>query len=50
MSGEVILDFAKDDSSPAVILLITGCLYVDDLRYSLISVGKLADKGITSIL
>jgi hypothetical protein len=49
MSGDVILEFPKEDGSPTVIIRMTGCLYVDDLRYNLISVGKLADKGITSI-
>jgi hypothetical protein len=39
----------KGDGSPTVILRINGCMYVEDLRYNLISVGKLADKGITSI-
>jgi hypothetical protein len=49
MSGDVILEFPKEDGSPTAILRITGCLYVEDLGYNLISVGKLADKGITSI-
>jgi hypothetical protein len=39
----------KEDSSPNVLLRITGCLYVEGLGYNLISVGKLDDKGITSI-
>jgi GAG-pre-integrase domain len=45
----VILEFPKEDGSRAVILRITGCLYVENLGYNLISVGKLADKVITSI-
>jgi hypothetical protein len=49
MSGDVILEFPKEDGSPTVILRITGYLYVEDLGYNLISVGKLPDKGITSI-
>jgi hypothetical protein len=50
MSGDVILEFTeKDDGNPAVILRITGCMYVEDLGYNLIAVGKLADKGITLI-
>jgi GAG-pre-integrase domain len=49
MSGDVILKFPKEDGSPTFILRITGCLYVEDLGYNLISVGKLADKGIASI-
>jgi hypothetical protein len=48
MSSDVVLEFPKEDGSPTVILLITGCLYVEDLGYNFISVGKLADKGITS--
>jgi hypothetical protein len=32
-----------------LILRISGCLYVEDLGYNLISVGKLANKGIASI-
>jgi hypothetical protein len=39
MSGDVILEFPKEDDGPTVILRITGCFYV----------GKLADKGVTSI-
>jgi hypothetical protein len=39
----------KEDDSPTVILRNTGCLYVEDLGYNLISVGKLANKGIASI-
>jgi hypothetical protein len=38
-----------EDGSPTVILRITGCLYVEDLGLNIISVGKLADKGISSI-
>jgi hypothetical protein len=49
MSVDVILEFPKEYGSPTVMLRITGCLYVKDLGYHLISVGKLADKGITSI-
>jgi hypothetical protein len=49
MSGDVILEFPREDGSPTVILLITGCLYVEDHGYTLISVGKLADEGILSI-
>jgi hypothetical protein len=49
MSGVVILEIRKEDGSPTAILRITGCLYVEDLGYNLIAVGKLADKGITSI-
>jgi hypothetical protein len=49
MSGDVILEFPKEDGSPTVILRITSCWYVEDLGYNLISVGKLANKGITSI-
>jgi hypothetical protein len=49
MSGDVILEFPNEDGSLIVNLRITGCLYVKDLGYNLISVGKLADKGITSI-
>jgi hypothetical protein len=48
MSGDVILEFPNEDGSLTVNLRITGCLYVKDLRYNLISAGKLADKGITS--
>jgi gag-polypeptide of LTR copia-type len=48
MFGDVILEFPEEDGSPTVILRITGCLYVEDLGYNLISIGKLADKGITS--
>jgi hypothetical protein len=44
-SGDVILEFPKQDGSPTVILRIT----VENLGYNLISVGKLADKGTTSI-
>jgi hypothetical protein len=50
MHGDVILDFPEEDGSPTVILRITGCLYVKDLGCNLISVGKLADQGNTSIL
>jgi hypothetical protein len=49
MSGDVIMEFPNEDGSLIVNLRITGCLYVKDLGYNLISVGKLADKGITSI-
>jgi hypothetical protein len=49
MAGDVLLEFPKEDGSPTVILRITGCLYVEHLEYILILVGKLADKGITSI-
>jgi GAG-pre-integrase domain len=49
MSGDVYLDFAKGDDSPTVILRGAGCLYVEDLGYNLISVGKLANKGTASI-
>jgi hypothetical protein len=36
MSGDVIVEFSKEDGSPTVILRITGCLYVEDLGYYLI--------------
>jgi hypothetical protein len=49
-SGDVILDFSLDYGSPAVVLRITGCIYVDDPQQNFTSVGKLADKGITSII
>jgi hypothetical protein len=49
MSGDVILEVPREDGSPTVILRITGCLYVEDLRHHLISVGKFADKDSTSI-
>jgi hypothetical protein len=50
MSCDVVLEFPKEDGSPTVILRITGCLYVEVLEYNLISAGKLAGKGNTSIL
>jgi hypothetical protein len=49
MSGDVILEFIKGHGSPAVILSITGCLYVENLGKNFISVKNLADKGFTSI-
>jgi hypothetical protein len=49
MSVDVILEFPNEYGSPTVILRITGCLYVEDLGYNLVSVGKLADKGSTTI-
>jgi hypothetical protein len=50
MSGDVILEFPNEGGSLTVNVRTTGCLYVKDLEYNLISVGKLADKGINSII
>lgn len=36
-------------STPAVDFRLTNCLFVPGLQYKLVLVGKLADKGVTSV-
>lgn len=43
MSGDVVIPFK------GVRLTLTNCLYAPDLGYNLVSVGRLADKGISSV-